>query len=98
MPGKTTLRIWWAVTERVELVLDALREIRGHKLRSALTLFGIVFGAAAVVSMTSLASALKVMAYDELERLGMPRTIDFEELPTQSLFVDLPLLLEGLLR
>ena len=68
------LRTW--VSEWGELLLDALREIRGHKVRSILTLFGIVFGAASVVSMTSLAAALKVMAYDELQRMGMPQTIE----------------------
>ena len=72
-------RVWRVIAKPGELVLDALREILGHKLRSLLTLFGIVFGAAAVVAMTSLASALKVMAYDELSRMGMPRTVDFED-------------------
>jgi putative ABC transport system permease protein len=43
-------------------------------VRSLLTLFGVVFGAASVVSMTSLSAALKTMAYEELERMGMPRT------------------------
>lgn len=60
-----------------ELLLDALREIGAHPLRSLLTLSGIVFGAASLVSMTSLAAALKQMAYDELQELGMPRTFAF---------------------
>ena len=47
----------------LELIGDALREIRGHKLRSLLTLSGIVFGAASVVSMTSLAAAMKNVNY-----------------------------------
>lgn len=58
-----------------ELVLDALREIRAHPLRSMLTLTGIVFGAASVVSMTSLSAAIKVVALDEMTRMGMPRTV-----------------------
>src|SRR5688572_21873722 len=57
-----------------ELVLDALREIRGHKLRSLLTLSGIVFGAASVVSMTSLASAMKTLVYDDLISMGLSRS------------------------
>jgi putative ABC transport system permease protein len=57
-----------------ELVLDALREIRGHKLRSLLTLSGIVFGAASVVSMTSLASAMKTLVYDDLVSMGLSRS------------------------
>lgn len=67
-------RAWAAWSEWGDLALDALREIRAHKLRSVLTLFGIVFGVASVVSMTSLSSALEDMAYDELQRMGMPRT------------------------
>ena len=57
-----------------ELILDALREIRGHKLRSLLTLSGIVFGAASVVSMTSLASAMKTLVYEDLISMGLSRS------------------------
>jgi ABC-type antimicrobial peptide transport system permease subunit len=57
-----------------ELVGDALREIRAHPLRSLLTLSGIVFGAASLVAMTSLARAMKEMAYRDLESLGFPRS------------------------
>jgi putative ABC transport system permease protein len=60
--------------EWAELVVDALREIRGHKLRSLLTLSGIVFGAASVVSMTSLASAMKTLVYDDLISMGLARS------------------------
>ena len=60
--------------EWVELVWDALREIRAHKLRSLLTLSGIVFGAASVVSMTSLASAMKTLVYDDLIAMGLSRS------------------------
>jgi putative ABC transport system permease protein len=60
--------------EWAELVLDALREIRGHKLRSLLTLSGIVFGAASVVSMTSLASAMQSLVYDDLIAMGLSRS------------------------
>ena len=60
--------------EWLELVGDALREIRGHKLRSLLTLSGIVFGAASVVSMTSLASAMKTLVYDDLISMGLARS------------------------
>jgi putative ABC transport system permease protein len=58
-----------------ELVVDALREIRAHPMRSMLTLTGIVFGAASVVAMTSLSAAIKVVALDEMTRMGMPRTV-----------------------
>jgi putative ABC transport system permease protein len=62
------MRDWW------ELVTDALREIRGHKLRSLLTLSGIVFGTASVVSMTSLAAAMKTLVYEDLMSMGFPRS------------------------
>lgn len=58
----------------VELIEDALREIRAHPLRSLLTLSGIVFGAASLVSMTSLAQAMKAMAYRDLISMGFPRS------------------------
>ena len=58
----------------LELIGDALREIRGHKLRSLLTLSGIVFGAASVVSMTSLASAMQTLVYDDLIAMGLSRS------------------------
>jgi len=58
----------------LELIGDAMREIRGHKLRSLLTLSGIVFGAASVVSMTSLAAAMKTLVYDDLISMGMSRS------------------------
>ncbi len=67
-------RAWEAVAVWGELAWDALKEIRGHKLRSMLTLFGIVFGAAAVVSMTSLSAGVKFMAYKELRDMDMVRT------------------------
>ena len=58
----------------LELVGDALREIRAHKLRSLLTLSGIVFGAASLVSLASLAVGLKQMAYADMEKVGYPRS------------------------
>ena len=62
-----------------ELILDALREIRAHKLRSLLTLSGIVFGAASVVSMTSLASAMQTLVYDDLIAMGLPRSFIIDD-------------------
>ena len=65
--------------EWAELILDALREIRGHKLRSLLTLSGIVFGAASVVSMTSLASAMQTLVYDDLIAMGLSRSFFMDD-------------------
>lgn len=66
------MREWLA--EALELVGDAVREIRGHKLRSLLTLSGIVFGAASMVSMTSLAAGMKQLVYDDLMAMGFSRS------------------------
>ena len=62
-----------------ELILDALREIGAHKLRSLLTLSGIVFGAASVVSMTSLASAMQTLVYDDLIAMGLSRSFFMDD-------------------
>ncbi len=62
------------VEAAAELVGDALRETRAHPLRSLLTLSGIVFGAASLVAMTSLARAMKEMAYRDLEAFGFPNS------------------------
>lgn len=63
----------------VELFGDAMREILGHPLRSLLTLSGIVFGAASLVSMTSIAVGMKQMAYRDLESIGFPNSISIED-------------------
>lgn len=59
----------------VELFGDAVRQILAHPLRSLLTLSGIVFGAASLVSMTSIAVGMKEMAYRDLESIGFPNSI-----------------------
>lgn len=58
----------------LELVWDALREIRVHPLRSLLTLSGIVFGSASLVSMISLAGAMQELAAGDLTRIGLPKS------------------------
>ena len=78
--GATGAGLAW-VSGWGELTLEALREVWSHKVRSLLTLFGIVFGAASVVSLTSLATALKDMAYAELTAMGMPATVAFRDRP-----------------
>lgn len=81
----------------VELVGDALREIRVHKLRSLLTLSGMVFGAASLVSMISLAGAMKEMAYDDLSRMGLPRSFSlYDQQPGAHLRQATALRFEGL--
>jgi putative ABC transport system permease protein len=62
-----------------ELFGDAIRQILAHPLRSLLTLSGIVFGAASLVSLTSIAVGMKEMAYRDLESIGFPRSINLED-------------------
>ncbi len=63
----------------LELIVDALREIRAHKLRSMLTLSGVVFGAASIVAMVSLAGGIKEMAYADLRAMGLPRSFTVQD-------------------
>ncbi len=65
--------------EWLELFGDAFREIRVHPLRSMLTLSGIVFGAASMVSMISLAGAVQRLASDDLKAIGLPRSFSFQD-------------------
>ena len=70
--------------EALELAADAWREIRAHPMRSLLTLSGIVFGAASLVSMASLATGLKEMAYADLRSIGFPRSYALRDFGARS--------------
>ena len=67
-----------------ELVVDALREIAVHPLRSLLTLSGIVFGAASLVAMVSLSGALKEMATADMRSFGLPRSFSVRNMPAPA--------------
>ncbi len=47
-----------------------LRSVRAHKLRSGLTVLGVVFGVAAVVSMLSIAGGAQRVALEQIRLLG----------------------------
>ncbi|HEX6644699.1 MAG TPA: ABC transporter permease [Gemmatimonadales bacterium] len=70
--------------ETLELAADAWREIGAHKVRSLLTLSGIVFGAASLVSMASLATGLQQMAYADLRAIGFPRSYALRDFGPRS--------------
>jgi len=53
-----------------EAVRTTLAEIWAHKLRSFLTLFGVILGTLAVVVMVSIIEAVKVMVWDGIKGLG----------------------------
>lgn len=61
-----------------ELLLDGLRAIRAHKLRSLLTLTGVVFGVAAVVSMFSIVAGIKSLVIDDFDRMGMKEAFSLD--------------------
>jgi putative ABC transport system permease protein len=64
--------------ETWELFLDGWRAIRAHKLRSLLTLTGIVFGVASVVAMFSIVTGIKAMIMDDYDRFGLEDTFEFQ--------------------
>lgn len=64
--------------EAYELLLDGCRSILAHKLRSLLTLSGIVFGVASLVTMFSIVTGIKTMILEDYERWGLKDTFDFE--------------------
>lgn len=53
-----------------ESIASGLAAIGSHKLRSALTLFGIVVGVAAVVAMTSFVGGISTRIMDDFKKMG----------------------------
>ena len=54
-----------------ESVTDALVELRAHKLRTALTLLGMVFGVGAVIAMLSIGEGAQQEAMRMIESMGL---------------------------
>ncbi len=78
--SRTTARLY----EALELLLDGWRGIRAHKLRSLLTLTGIVFGVASLVAMFSIVSGIKTMVLSDYDRFGMKDTFEFSRSSVDS--------------
>ncbi|HDD71433.1 MAG TPA: hypothetical protein ENF99_00410, partial [Candidatus Aenigmarchaeota archaeon] len=53
-----------------ELTLIALRNLSQRKLRTFLTLLGIIIGVTSIVSIISLGSSLQINVYKQLERIS----------------------------
>lgn len=70
--------------EALELVRDGWRGIRAHKLRSLLTLTGIVFGVASLVAMFSIVSGIKTMVLSDYDQFGMKDTFEFSRSSVDS--------------
>ena len=56
--------------EHVENARVGLRSIQAHKLRSALTMLGVIFGVAAVVAMLAIAGGARREAVEQIRLLG----------------------------
>ncbi len=61
-------------------VAQALEELRHHKLRTALTLLGMIFGVGAVVSMLAIGAGAEREALRQIDALGL-RNVIVEALP-----------------
>jgi putative ABC transport system permease protein len=84
--------------ELAEALLSSLASIAAHKLRSALTMLGIVFGVGAVIAMLSIGAGAEQQALETISRLGLHNVVirakqlkedDAEELRKKSLGVSL---------
>jgi putative ABC transport system permease protein len=82
-----------------ESLRTTLTEIWAHKMRSLLTLFGVVLGTMAVVTMVSLIEAVKVEIWNGIDSLGLRGVLFVSaETPTSNLDVKRSHLSEGLRR
>ena len=82
-----------------EALRTTVSEIWAHKMRSLLTLVGVVLGSMAVVTMVSLIEALKVEIWNGIDSLGLRGVIFVSaEAPSSSLDIKRSHLSEGLRR
>jgi len=59
----------------LELFRDSLRNLVRHKLRSALTLLGVIFGVASVITMLAIGEGAQRTVLAEIEGLGLKNII-----------------------
>ncbi len=67
--------------ESVRVGIDGLR---AHKMRSFLTMLGIIFGVAAVISMMSIGEGAKREALEQIAQMGM-RNILIQTIPSEDI-------------
>ena len=60
-------------------ILSGLRQIRDHKLRSSLTLLGIILGTMALITMFSLVDGIKVLVLDGFTQMGYDGVVFISE-------------------
>jgi len=58
-----------------EAMRSALESLAGHKLRSALTMLGMIFGVGAVIAMLSIGAGAEKQAMQMIERMGLRNVI-----------------------
>jgi putative ABC transport system permease protein len=71
-------RFWW------QLLRVGARSLRVHKLRSALTVLGMVFGVASVVSILAIGEGASHEVQEQLRRLGPDRVLMRSVLPPDA--------------
>src|SRR5262245_17714823 len=67
-----------------QLVRVGARSLRVHKLRSSLTMLGMVFGVASVVSILAIGEGASYEVQSQLRRLGPDRIVLRSVLPNQA--------------
>jgi putative ABC transport system permease protein len=75
---RSDLRFW------LQLVRVGARSLRVHKLRSSLTMLGMVFGVASVVSILAIGEGASYEVQAQLRRLGPDRIVLRSVLPNQA--------------
>ena len=55
----------------LEATRSSLESLAGHKLRSALTMLGMIFGVGAVISMLSIGAGAERQSLEMIERMGL---------------------------
>ncbi len=55
----------------LEAIRSALADLAAHKLRSALTMLGMIFGVGAVIAMLSIGAGAERQAMEMIERMGL---------------------------
>ena len=53
-----------------ETILLALRALRANKLRSALTMLGIIIGVGAVITLVSVGQGVQTLVTEQLQSIG----------------------------
>jgi putative ABC transport system permease protein len=54
-----------------DAILTGLSELLSHKMRSVLTMLGVIFGVAAVIAMVSIGEGAKQEAMDQIRKMGI---------------------------